>query len=160
MKQIIILSALFVAVGAQAESVCKAFRAEYSSQEESTRLVEQNSISSSDSETLPTLTDSEKYMVQTAVLLNSNEASNITAALKTFFLGSGDNGEGSVTYFKLTYQDGRGPQRTVDVAQAKFYGGGNPIGALFKIVRFERGEVYAELLGTNGDDDIRCLTYE
>jgi hypothetical protein len=159
MKQFIILSALFVAAGAQA-SVCKAFRAEYGSQEESTRLVEQSSVSSSDGETLPTLTDAEKYMAQTAVLLNSNEASNITPALKGFFLGSGDNGEGAVTYFKLTYQDGRGPQRTVEVAQAKLYAGGNPIGALFKIIRMDSGSVYAELLGTNGDDDISCLSYE
>src|SRR5688572_2634285 len=120
MKQLIALSTLFIALSAQANTICKGFAQEYGSEEESTKLVEQSSVSSRDGETLPTLTDSEKYMVQSTVLLNTQEASNITPALKTFFLGGSDNGEGSVTYFKLTYTNSSGQEKTTEVAQAKF----------------------------------------
>ncbi len=163
MKNIFLVSTLLLSVSVQAQSrsLCDAFRSAYEGEEAVATLVEKNSVESKDTTTLPQLTDSEKYMAQMAVLLNrASDPLNIQEALESFFLGSGGDGEGAITYFTLKYKNRAGKDVEAEVAQAKFYGGDNPIGAVYRIIRLRNGHLHAELMGRNSDDSISCLSYE
>jgi hypothetical protein len=102
-----------------------------------------------------TVTDLEKAMIQTAVLM-TDSATAVTPDQALDIFSDKENGGslgGSVSYFKVNHA---GKEKTL--ANVTFYPGDNEYGALFQIWTYSDGNLSAGMIGTIEDSDIYCLT--
>ncbi len=100
------------------------------------------------------VSDLEKAMIQTAVLMTDTTAVTPDQAVEIFAdKEHGGSLGGTVAYYKVTHG---GNEKTL--ANVTYYPGDNEYGALFQIWTWSNGNQSAGMIGTIGDSDIYCLT--
>jgi hypothetical protein len=95
----------------------------------------------------------EKLMIQTAVLLSVEEALTPDQAVDVFTdRENGGSLGGDISYFEV-----KAGRKTASIAKVTFFPGDNEYGALFRVWKYDNGQVSSSLIGTIGDSDIYCL---
>jgi hypothetical protein len=95
------------------------------------------------------LSDSQKAMVQIAILMNNiSKPISSASSLKEFFSGAD---AGSLNYYNVKISG-----KTYKLARVTYYPGDNEYGALFQL---SGNEEIPSLLATVEDSEISCLSY-